>query len=129
MKYILIDDDPIINLVHKRTIQKVEDTAAIDIFISGIKALEYFKASESIPQIVFLDINMPEMNGFEFLDELLKNKTIKKEGLSIYILTSSLNNKDRETAKRYPILKGYLSKPLNVEAMLNLKGQFSDPKA
>jgi CheY-like chemotaxis protein len=70
---------------------------------------------------------MPEMNGFEFLDELLKNKTIKKEGLSIYILTSSLNNKDRETAKRYPILKGYLSKPLNVETMLNLKGQFTEP--
>lgn len=127
MKYTLIDDDPIINLVHKRIIQKVEDTAAIDIFISGIKALEYFKASDCLPQIVFLDINMPEMNGFEFLDELLKDKNIKKEGLSIYILTSSLNNKDRETAKRYPILKGYLSKPLNVEAMLNLKGQFSEP--
>jgi CheY-like chemotaxis protein len=129
MKYILIDDDPIINLVHKRVIQKVEDAAPIDIFISGIKALEYFKASASVPQIVFLDINMPEMNGFEFLDELLKDKSIKKEGLSIYILTSSLNSKDREKAKRYPILKGYLGKPLNAEAVLNLKGQCSDPKA
>lgn len=126
MKYILIDDDPIINLVHKRVIQKVEDAAPIDIFISGIKALEYFKSSASVPQIVFLDINMPEMNGFEFLDELQKDKNIHKEGLSIYILTSSLNNKDRETAKRYPILKGYLGKPLNVEAVVNLKGHFLD---
>ena len=127
MKYILIDDDPIINLVHRRVIQKVEDAAPIEIFISGIKALEYFKTSESVPQIVFLDINMPEMNGFEFLDELIKNKNIKKVGLSIYILTSSLNNKDRETAKRYAILKGYLGKPLNVEAMVQLKEQFSEP--
>jgi len=127
MKYILIDDDPIINLVHKRILQKVEETAQIEIFISGVKALEYFKANGTDGQVVFLDINMPEMNGFQFLDELLKNKSIKMEGLSIYILTSSLNNKDREKAKGYPILKGYLGKPLNVDAMLNLKGQFSEP--
>ena len=127
MKYILIDDDPIINLVHKRILQKVEETAQIEIFISGVKALEYFKANGTDGQVVFLDINMPEMNGFQFLDELLKNKSIKMEGLSIYILTSSLNNKDREKAKRYPILKGYLGKPLNVDTMLNLKGQFSEP--
>jgi CheY-like chemotaxis protein len=127
MKYILIDDDPIINLVHKRILQKVEETAQIEIFISGVKALEYFKANGTDGQVVFLDINMPEMNGFQFLDELLKNKSIKMEGLSIYILTSSLNNKDREKAKRYPILKGYLGKPLNVDAMLILKGQFSEP--
>lgn len=127
MKYILIDDDPIINLVHKRILQKAAEAAPIETFISGVKALEYFKTSESIPQIVFLDINMPEMNGFEFLDELQKDKNINKEGLSIYIVTSSLNNKDRETAKRYPILKGYLGKPLNVEAVVNLKGQCSEP--
>lgn len=127
MKYILIDDDPIINLVHKRILQKVEDTAQIEIFISGINALQYFKENEANGQVVFLDINMPEMNGFEFLDELLKNKTIQKDKLSIYILTSSLNNKDREKAKRYPILKGYLGKPLNVEAVLNLKGQYTGP--
>jgi CheY-like chemotaxis protein len=127
MKYILIDDDPIINLVHKRIIQKVDETAQIEIFISGIKALEYFKTNEADGQVVFLDINMPEMNGFEFLDELIKNKNIHKEALSIYILTSSLNNKDREKAKHYPILKGYLGKPLNGEAVLNLRGQFSEP--
>jgi CheY-like chemotaxis protein len=121
MKYILIDDDPIINLVHKRVIQKVAEAETIDIFSSGIRALEYFKTSDSDPQMVFLDINMPEMNGFEFLDELIKDKNIRKEGLSIYIVTSSLNNKDRQTAKRYPILKGYLGKPLNIEGVLKLK--------
>jgi CheY-like chemotaxis protein len=126
MKYILIDDDPIINLVQKRIIQKVEDAATIEIFISGIKALEYFKTNEADKQIVFLDINMPEMNGFEFLDELIKNKNINKEGLSIYILTSSLNNKDREKARRYPILKGYLGKPLNIEGVLKLKERYAE---
>jgi response regulator of citrate/malate metabolism len=66
MKYILIDDDPIINLVHKRIIQKVEDAAAIEVFMSGIKALEYFKTSDAVPQMVFLDINMPEMNAVSY---------------------------------------------------------------
>jgi response regulator of citrate/malate metabolism len=126
MKYILIDDDPIINLVHKRIIQKVEDAATIEIFISGIKALEYFKTNDSDTKMVFLDINMPEMNGFEFLNELIKNKNINKEGLSIYILTSSLNNKDREKARRYPILKGYLGKPLNIEGVLKLKERYAE---
>lgn len=68
--------------------------------------------------IVLLDINMPEMNGFEFLDALLKNKNIDCNKLKIFILTSSLNVKDKEQAGKYPILKGYLEKPLNI---LNFK--------
>lgn len=121
MKYILIDDDPIINLVHKRIIQKVDETAEIEVFVSGSKALDYLKKKKnSDKEVILLDINMPEMNGFEFLDEVVKDKLIKRDALNIFILTSSLNNKDYEQAKSYPILKGYLGKPLNVNKVLGL---------
>ena len=119
MKYILIDDDPIINLVHKKVIIKNDLEAEVTDFISGKKALDYLKNSNDTEKnIILLDINMPEMNGFEFLGALLKNKNIDCNKLKIFILTSSLNVKDKEQAGKYPILKGYLEKPLNI---LNFK--------
>ncbi|MFN4026881.1 MULTISPECIES: response regulator [Flavobacterium] len=121
MKYILIDDDPIINLVHKKVIKKNDLEAEVTDFISGKKALQYLKSNnDEQSNIVLLDINMPEMNGFEFLDELLKNKGINYSKLNIFILTSSLNVKDKELATKYSILKGYLEKPLDIANLQQL---------
>lgn len=106
MKYILIDDDPIINLVHKKVIIKNDLEAEVTDFISGKKALDYLKNSNDTEKnIILLDINMPEMNGFEFLDALLKHKGINCDQFNIFILTSSLNNKDKEQATQYPNIK------------------------
>ncbi len=121
MKYILIDDDPIINLVHKKVIKNNDSEAEITDFISGKKALQYLKnCKDGQSNIILLDINMPEMNGFEFLDELLKNKNINYNHLKIFILTSSLNVKDKEQATKYPLLKGYLEKPLDIKYLQQL---------
>lgn len=121
MKYILIDDDPIINLVHKKVIKKNDLEAEVTDFISGKKALQYLKSNnDEQSNIVLLDINMPEMNDFEFLDELLKNKGINYSKLNIFILTSSLNVKDKELATKYSILKGYLEKPLDIANLQQL---------
>lgn len=121
MKYILIDDDPIINLVHKKVIIKNDLEAEVTDFISGKKALDYLKNSNYTEKnIILLDINMPEMNGFEFLDALLKHKGINCDQFNIFILTSSLNNKDKEQATQYPILKGYLEKPLDISNLQKL---------
>ena len=125
MKYILIDDDPIINLVHKKVIIKNDLEAEVTDFISGKKALDYLKNSNDTEKnIILLDINMPEMNGFEFLDALLKHKGINCDQFNIFILTSSLNNKDKEQATQYPILKGYLEKPLDISNLQKLPAKW-----
>lgn len=83
--------------------------------------MDYLKNSNDTEKnIILLDINMPEMNGFEFLDALLKHKGINCEQFNIFILTSSLNNKDKEQATQYPILKGYLEKPLDISNLQKL---------
>lgn len=119
MNYILIDDDPIINTVHKKIIQRADQEAAILSFVSSKNALEYLNSSADSTehQIIFLDINMPELNGFEFLDAMLEKQVYKRHALDIYIVTSSLNVKDRMKASEYSILKGYLGKPMSVDTI------------
>ncbi len=119
MNYILIDDDPIINTVHKKIIQRADQEAAILSFVSSKNALQYLNSSADSTehQIIFLDINMPELNGFEFLDAMIEKQVLKRHALDIYIVTSSLNVKDRTKASEYSILKGYLGKPMSVDTI------------
>jgi response regulator of citrate/malate metabolism len=119
MNYILIDDDPIINTVHKKIIQRADQEAAILSFVSSKNALQYLNSSADSTehQIIFLDINMPELNGFEFLDAMIEKQVLKRHALDIYIVTSSLNIKDRMKANEYSILKGYLGKPMSVDTI------------
>lgn len=119
MFYLLIDDDAIFNFVHAKIINQVDEQAQLVDFTSSTAALAFMteqaNAGNSEPIIVFLDINMPEMNGFELLDALLKLPSDYVAKLSIYIITSSLNQLDVQKSKGYSILKGYIAKPLSFD--------------
>jgi CheY-like chemotaxis protein len=110
----LVDDDPINNLINRRLLGKVGIGDRIDEFLSGEKALE--KIIELNPNdslLIFLDINMPVINGWEFLDrygEIFPNRVDK-----IVILSSSIDFQDRQRANEYPIVSGFLEKPLTLD--------------
>jgi CheY-like chemotaxis protein len=101
--------------VHAKVIKQVDEQAEI------VDALNYIKqhfCSDAVSKtIVFLDINMPEMNGFELLDAVLELPTECTAKMSIYIITSSLNEKDVQKAKEYQLLKGYIGKPLSFDRL------------
>lgn len=110
----LVDDDPINNLINRRLLGKVGIGDQIDEFLSGEKALE--KISELNPHdslLIFLDINMPVINGWEFLDKYCEIFPDRED--KIVILSSSIDFQDRQRANEYSIVSGFLEKPLTID--------------
>lgn len=124
-KYILLVDDNVHdNFIHTYAIKKVDESFDVRSVISGDEALEYFAKNQSdpegfpFPDVIFLDINMPRMNGFEFIQKAREDKILERgNALVVIMLTSSLNPKDLQTARELfsdEILE-FKNKPLTPE--------------
>lgn len=114
-QYLLVDDDATSNLICELNIKKIEPQAAITSFNDPQEALLCIKKvclpkDESIC-ILFLDVNMPSMTGWEFLEGFQKLCAEVKKKFVIYILTSSIEDFSEEK-KKYPYVAGFLSKPI-----------------
>ncbi|HLO90884.1 MAG TPA: response regulator [Lentimicrobium sp.] len=122
---LLVDDDESDNYFHEYTIKKADICHNLKIATDGAKALEYIhRAGQSgqteeypLPDIIFLDINMPRMNGFEFLEEYKLLDQRLRSGIVITMLTTSLNPSDREKALQTGIVSEFLNKPLTPEML------------
>ena len=68
------------------------------------------ESEEGLPEVIFLDLNMPIMDGWEFLDEF--GKLSEEKDIRIYILSSSVDSRDMERAKKYGMVNGFIAKPL-----------------
>lgn len=113
---LLIDDDPDDNFLHKIVIEESGLCDLVRIAESGKQALRYLQANDDPdyvrPDILILDINMPGMNGFEFLAEYQKIDIHLKSRLVVLMLTTSLNPNDTEQARQWSDVKAYRTKPL-----------------
>jgi CheY-like chemotaxis protein len=125
-KILIVDDDEITCFLNKVCLEDIDIAEEIDYVHDGLQALKYIKENCSIetiqrtdcPDLIFLDINMPMMNGFEFLEEFKRLDNSSLNRIYIVLLTSSVSPKDiQEAAKHANNLKGYITKPLTEESV------------
>ena len=124
----LIDDNEIDNLINQKMIEAASLCENIYTHTGAKSAIEFLKNLEKMadsvndffPELIFLDIDMPLMDGFQFLDEFEKLSNDTKGKIKIVMLTSSINPQDMSKAKKYPYVKKYINKPLTQENLEKL---------
>lgn len=128
---LLVDDDEINNFISIKLIKKALLNTEITACLNGKFAIDQLleisrKDPSKLPDYILLDINMPIMNGWEFLDEYEKLDIDPAGKSKIYIISSSVFSNDISKAKSYPLVKDFISKPLNVEKISEVFGITKD---
>ncbi len=121
-RFIIIDDDEFNNRICTVTIEKMAEDADIKTFMDPLEgfvhiATEYAKPGNTETAILFLDINMPVMNGWEFLDRFEELDPSVKSRIKVHILSSSVDKRDMERARLNKNVAHYLVKPLTRETI------------
>jgi CheY-like chemotaxis protein len=122
---LLVDDDEINNFISIKLIKKALLNTEITACLNGKFAIDQLleisrKDPSRLPDYILLDINMPIMNGWEFLEEYEKAKIDPQHKTKIFIISSSVFSNDISKAKSYPLVKDFISKPLNIEKITEL---------
>lgn len=117
---LLIDDDKITNFLNQRIISNMQIEVDIHIKENAIDALAFINSSSDNslkPDLIFLDINMPGMSGWDFLEEYKLLADRKKAKIIVIMLTTSLNIDDEKRAEKYDDVKIFMKKPLTREKL------------
>jgi len=118
---LLIDDSKADNYLHKRIIERAKIAEKVTITYGAREALDYLSKLENekfpCPEIIFLDINMPDMSGWDFLDEYRLLDEDKKARIVVCLLTTSRASEDKEKAAEYDVLDNFSTKPLTEEKL------------
>ncbi len=114
----LIDDDKIYQFTARKILESTGLAKNILSFFNGKEAIDFFlenhhKELDQLPNIIFLDINMPIMNGWQFLEEYYRLNSKLQKAITIYVVSSSVDDTDIQKSKQYTIVKDYLVKPIN----------------
>ena len=118
----LIDDDRIFIFAAKRILKATNFCNNFTIYNNGAEAIiglkAIIKSGKNIPDLILLDLNMPIMDGWQFLDEFIKVENSKK--ITLYIVSSSIDPADSEKAKQYEQITDFIVKPITKDALTKI---------
>ena len=120
----IIDDDSIFVYGIKRIMNEIDFCDEIIVYTNGESALNELGSlvhqGKKLPDVILLDLNMPVMDGWVFLDDFVKIPNHNQDHLSLYILSSSINRDDIEKAKNYPIVNSFITKPVTISDLKHI---------
>lgn len=115
---LVVDDDEICNFLTVNALRKADVKGVIDIALNGLEAINKLKKNNSFPDLILLDINMPVMDGINFL------RNYKSEGFEgktkIAMYTSSVRNIDKSQVLKYKDVFDFIHKPISQDKLINL---------
>ncbi len=115
----VVDDDDIYKFTIKRTLDLLKLTKKVLMFSDGEEAIDFLndniKNTQTLPDIIFLDINMPVMDGFEFMEEFIKLKPKTDKKIIVYMVSSSVDPADLQRAKEISEISDYIVKPIEAD--------------
>jgi len=118
----IIDDDPIYVFGTKKIMESLNFCKHFIVHTNGKKAIDYLipklLANDTLPDVILLDLNMPIMDGWQVLDELVKISSSQR--IKIYIVSSSVDSRDLKRAKQYELVCNYIVKPFSLDTVHNL---------
>lgn len=118
---LLIDDSYIDNLINRKILDNNNYAETVMVIDSPQEAFEFVRNSlqtgHNIPEVIFLDLRMPLMNGFEFLNALVELPDLKPDLIKIFVLTSSLDPKDIKKIKENKLVSKFIGKPLTNQVL------------
>ena len=120
----IIDDDPLFTYVLSKQMKVINFCSSVLVFNNGLEALKYLKpileSPDVLPSVILLDLNMPVLDGWQFLDEFIQFVPAKK--ITVYIVSSSIDAADHKKALSYKEVSNFYIKPVtqeNLEEILN----------
>jgi CheY-like chemotaxis protein len=127
-KALLIDDDCLTNYIHQIVLEESGIFEEVEIAETAMEALDKLEKEESLhqpkPEIIFVDINMPGLDGWDFIKEYNNHKTNSDKRTVIVILTSSSSQEDKIKAAYAKGVYAYVTKPLTAEKLIDVIGKY-----
>lgn len=115
----LIDDDPIFVYLAKKMIETIDNSVVINTFADGELAINRLNdiqhAGQPLPDVIFLDLNMPVMDGWDFLRSYTSLSQTLGKNIPVYILSSTISPDDIESSKQYTVVSDFIIKPIHKE--------------
>ena len=120
---LLIDDEEVDQILYRRIIDRSGLVEELISYRYADEALDFLRQTDRGPiDVIFLDINMPRMDGFEFLEAAIEELDSSFATIVIVMLTTSMNPADKERAMTFDVVKDYINKPLTVDSLRHIVG-------